>query len=474
MELVLISPEAGPSALGATRPTSDVSTQRFSSEFAVFADYCAAGLGRYHVRKPGWSRAQLAAWIEAVPAPWRSRLVLHSHHELVEEYGLLGRHWSDGEVSGWSALPPTRWGLGPSAGSNHRDAPDRGGDNAVHLGLFTSCSCHALKDLAARNGQFDSVFFGPVFVSPTKPERPALSRTDLAPVSAYLQARTPAERRTKVIALSGITPERVPACRAMGFDGVATISGVYGSTGGMERDLRARWIKSGAALTVNVAAHRAEIARHLMCLTQDGEALDHVEQAAQLCAAGAKLIQLRVKGADLPRWTEIAASVTRICHTHGARCLINDRPDLALAVGADGAHVGQHDGDWREARRLLGPGKLLGGTVNDLAGARRAVEAGCLDYVGVGPFRFTRTKQKLAPVLGVEGVREVIAALDGLPAWVIGGIQAADLPVIAATGAAGVAVSSYLYRGAGIAEQFRELSEAWPLPEPAEPVLSVS
>ena len=469
MELVLISPETDPSALGTTRSTS---------EFAVFADYCAAGLGRYHLRKPHWDAVQLRAWIEEVPVPWRSRLVLHSHHELVDQWGLLGRHWSDAEVSGWSALSPTRSTVGPSSGLN-ADSAQRVGDNALHLGEFRSCSCHRLQDLIARTGHFDSVFFGPVFVSPTKPDRPALNRTELAAVARYLQARTPAERRTKVIALSGITPERVEACRVMGFDGVATISGVYGPNGVVERDLRARWMASGVSVTSKskigpgVGSARSEIALHLMCLTQDGESLDHVEQATQLCAAGAKLIQLRVKGAALTRWSEIAAEVTHICHAHGARCLINDRPDIALAVGADGAHVGQNDGDWQEARRLLGPDKLLGGTVNDVAGARRAVAAGCLDYVGVGPFRFTTTKQKLAPVLGADGVREVIDALDGLPAWVIGGIQASDLPAVAATGAAGAAVSSYLYRGESIAERYRALVAAWPA-EFAEPSLSVS
>jgi thiamine-phosphate pyrophosphorylase len=477
MELVLISPEADGSAL---------------AELAVLTEHCAAGLARYHVRKPGWSAGQLAAWIAAVPPQWRGRLVLHSHHELVEEYNLLGRHWPDAEVSGWSALSSTRRAgsaLEPArfdrldlAGEWRRAPAD--GDNALQLGDFTSCSCHRLEDLVARAGRFDSVFFGPVFVSPSKPDRPALSAAEVAAVSAYLKARSPAQRRTKVIALSGVTPERVAACRALGFDGVATMSGAGGVEGW------ARWVESGvrfaaeAGIESRVCSARSEIALHpfalhavaghIMCLTQDGEQLDHLEQAAQLCAAGAKLIQLRVKGVALPRWSQIAAAVVRICRAHGARCLINDRPDLAVAVGADGAHVGQNDGDWREARRLLGPGRLLGGTVNDVAGARRAVKAGCLDYVGVGPFRFTATKPKLAPVLGAEGVREVIAALDGLPAWAIGGIRAEDLPAVAAAGAAGVAVSSFLYRGASIAERYRMLAQAWPAASAARAELSLS
>jgi len=206
----------------------------------------------------------------------------------------------------------------------------------------------------------------------------------------------------------------------------------------------------------------------IMCLTQDGLLLSHIDQARQLCTAGARFIQLRCKGLPDAEWLSLAREVTALCHAHGALCLINDRPDLAVLAGADGAHVGKTDGDWNAARRILGPGRFLGGTVNNEADARRAVEAGCLDYVGVGPLRFTATKQKLAPVLGLSGVRQVIAALGELPAWVIGGVQAADLPAVHATGAAGVAVSSALYRGASIAAQFTELSGAWPVAAPRE------
>jgi len=101
--------------------------------------------------------------------------------------------------------------------------------------------------------------------------------------------------------------------------------------------------------------------------------------------------------------------------------------------------------------------------------ARRAVAAGCLDYVGVGPLRFTATKTDLSPLLGFEGTREIIALLRGVPAWVIGGVEASDAGQLRRTGAAGVAVSSSLYRGGRIEENLRDFLEAWAAsPSPRE------
>ena len=82
--------------------------------------------------------------------------------------------------------------------------------------------------------------------------------------------------------------------------------------------------------------------------------------------------------------------------------------------------------------------------------------------MGVGPLRFTPTKADLSPVLGFEGARAMIAALGGIPSWVIGGIVPADLPELKRAGAAGVAVSSFLYRHEKISENFRALASAWP------------
>lgn len=199
----------------------------------------------------------------------------------------------------------------------------------------------------------------------------------------------------------------------------------------------------------------------VMCLTQDDLPFSHVEQAVRLCAAGAKWIQLRMKTANPTTQLAVAKVVVEVCRARGAICIVNDHVDLALASGAHGVHLGRNDGHWRDARQQLGASRILGGTVNQAEDAERATTAACLDYVGVGPWQFTANKANLAPILGPEGVRALLAQLDGLPAWAIGGIEAADLPLVRGAGATGAAVSSALFRGGAVEENYRSLAAAW-------------
>lgn len=199
-----------------------------------------------------------------------------------------------------------------------------------------------------------------------------------------------------------------------------------------------------------------------MCLTQDALPWSHAEQARRLCAGGARWIQLRMKQAQHDEWLATAREVVRVCRDASALCIINDSVEIALAADADGVHLGKLDREWRDARALLGPNKILGGTINNMEDVERAKAAGCLDYVGVGPWRFTVNKTNLAPLLGASGVHQLIVALGGLPAWIIGGIELADLPGAQSVGAAGVAVSSALYRGGEIEANVKNFLTAWP------------
>ena len=198
-----------------------------------------------------------------------------------------------------------------------------------------------------------------------------------------------------------------------------------------------------------------------MALTQDGLALSHAEQARTLTASGARWIQLRMKNAASETWLATAREVVAICHEGGVLCTINDSVDVALAADADGVHVGSLDEAWGDARARLGPEKILGGTVNNATDAARAANSGVLDYVGIGPLRFTTTKQKLAPVLGLDGLAALLPLLHGLPAWAIGGVQPADLPALRRAGLAGVAVSSALYARGSIAANHAAFLQAW-------------
>lgn len=199
----------------------------------------------------------------------------------------------------------------------------------------------------------------------------------------------------------------------------------------------------------------------VMALTQDGLALSHAEQARALADAGARWVQLRVKQAAPAAWLATAREVVEICHAAGALCTINDSVDIALESGADGVHLGSLDEAWLTARERLGPDRILGGTVNNADDARRATASDVLDYVGIGPLRFTSTKQKLAPVLGANGIAALLPLLEGLPAWAIGGVLPSDLPGLRRAGLAGVAVSSALYEQRRVAANHAAFVAAW-------------
>jgi thiamine-phosphate diphosphorylase len=211
----------------------------------------------------------------------------------------------------------------------------------------------------------------------------------------------------------------------------------------------------------------------VMCLTFDGISLSHAEQVERLCSAGSRWIQLRMKGADKVAWLSEARAVAAICRRFGAVFIVNDSVDVALESGADGVHLGNLDEEWAVARRRLGARAVVGGTVNNVSEAQKAADSGCLDYAGAGPLRFTSTKRNLAPILGLEGIGSLIQELGSLPAWIIGGVEAPDLPMIREAGASGVAVSSSLFREGRLEENLRCFLDAWNIKlKTPHPVLS--
>lgn len=200
----------------------------------------------------------------------------------------------------------------------------------------------------------------------------------------------------------------------------------------------------------------------LQCITLDGIGLSHMEQVRQFCEAGAKWIQLRMKNAEPDEVERTIREVLPVCRDRDVLLIINDYLHVALETGADGAHLGRTDFPWVEARSMAGPEMVIGGTVNSLADARSALASRSLDYVGVGPFRQTNTKENLAPVLRKPELEEIILFLGDLPKVIIGGVTPADLPAIADTGADGVAVSSGLWNGHTLATNLQTYLNAWP------------
>lgn len=168
-------------------------------------------------------------------------------------------------------------------------------------------------------------------------------------------------------------------------------------------------------------------------------------QAAELaCRGGVRWVQLRVKNLPAAEWRQHALATQVVCRHHGARLIINDNPALALEIGAAGVHLGQQDMPPTEARALLGPGFIIGGTANTFADVAALVAAG-VDYIGLGPFRFTTTKEKLSPILGLAGYADILAQCRAVgftvPIVGIGGVGLADVAALRATGLHGVAVA---------------------------------
>ena len=160
---------------------------------------------------------------------------------------------------------------------------------------------------------------------------------------------------------------------------------------------------------------------------------------AAALAGGVDTVQVRVGSAVSDRAAyELAETVLRLCRAAGVTCLVNDRLHVALAVGADGGHVGDTDLPVAAARRVLGPHAILGATARDPGSARRAVADGAT-YVGTGPAYVSTTKTTLPAPIGPAGVAAVAAAVR-VPVIAIGGVTETTAAELRAAGAYGVAV----------------------------------
>jgi len=177
--------------------------------------------------------------------------------------------------------------------------------------------------------------------------------------------------------------------------------------------------------------------------------------AALLLAGGARLVQLRLKPATSRELLAAAERIRPLAHAAGALFLVNDRPDVARAVEADGVHLGQDDLPVAAARRVLGPGRLVGVSTHDVEQARAAVADGA-DYVAVGPIYATTSKDHPIPPRGLELVRAVRAAVP-CPIVAIGGITAETAPLVRAAGADAVAMIGALVRAPDPAAAVREV-----------------
>lgn len=206
----------------------------------------------------------------------------------------------------------------------------------------------------------------------------------------------------------------------------------------------------------------------LQFISHQNEKIGYLDGIREALAGGCKWIQLRMKGATDDEVRPIALQVKEWCREQQATFLIDDRVALVKELQIDGVHLGKNDMPIAEARKILGDGFIIGGTANTFEDVKAHYEAGA-NYIGCGPFRFTTTKEKLSPILGLEGYREIIRSMKGnncadmkgesidIPLVAIGGITKEDIPEIMKTGVNGIALSGCILHAENPAEETREI-----------------
>lgn len=185
--------------------------------------------------------------------------------------------------------------------------------------------------------------------------------------------------------------------------------------------------------------------------------LTHSEQIERLAQGGATLVQFREKSLSSQRFYQEAKSALKTARDVGVRLIINDRVDVALALGADGVHLGQDDLSVSAARSLLGANAIIGLSTHSVGQAVAARDEP-IDYLAIGPIFGTTTKADTSPVVGLNGIQSVREVVGGLPLVAIGGITTENAPSVIRAGADSVAIiSGLLSDPAKIAEKTHQL-----------------
>lgn len=357
-----------------------------------------------HIRKPESSEAEVERLLNRLKASGcdMSRLTIHYNEPLARKYGLGGVHLRGEEL-----------------------------EKGAGAGLRRSLSTHSWKEVQQYAGRVDYLFISPLFDSISKPGY----RSGLDPEETFSRL---AHHAGRVVALGGISSDTMTQVERLGFNGAAVLGAVWSVDEGridVKKSLK----------NYRVLCRKWRAAGGVLQFISDG----NLAVAEQFLKGGGRWIQLRMKEAPEAEVLKRGEAMRVLCRRYGAVFIMNDNPEWAKAVGADGVHLGQKDRLPEEARQILGDGAIIGSTVNtfDQIAARCHGET---DYFGLGPFRFTTTKKNLSAILGVEGYRNIAAQMRAekidLPVVAIGGIELEDVPQILRSGMPGVALSGAIAR----------------------------
>ena len=183
----------------------------------------------------------------------------------------------------------------------------------------------------------------------------------------------------------------------------------------------------------------------LLFITHQTVKYDYLQAVEIALIGGCRQIQLRMKDVGVKDVEKTAICAKALCDEYGADFYLNDHAEVCQKVSATGVHLGKSDISPAEARAILGEKFVIGGTANTFDDIRQLYKQG-VNYIGLGPFRFTTTKKNLSPVLGLEGFRDIMNLCRQyeikLPVFAIGGITINDIPDLMLAGAMGIALSS--------------------------------
>lgn len=201
----------------------------------------------------------------------------------------------------------------------------------------------------------------------------------------------------------------------------------------------------------------------LQFITHFTEEYSYIDSARMALEGGCRWIQLRMKGAEDTLLEETALVIQRMCKEYGATFIIDDKVELALKIKADGVHLGKSDMPVDQARRLLGGDFIIGATVNSFEDVLHHLQGDSPDYFGCGPYRFTSTKERLAPTLGVAGYQSIVRQMRenniGIPMVAIGGICKDDICMLLESGVDGIALSGSVLRAGDPVGEMRRIMD---------------
>jgi thiamine-phosphate pyrophosphorylase len=211
-----------------------------------------------------------------------------------------------------------------------------------------------------------------------------------------------------------------------------------------------------------VRAGRLSRLQGLYAIVDESSARPPLALVAAFLEGGAAIVQLRLKSAAAGDLFRLAVAAGELCRARGALLLVNDRPDVARAAGADGVHLGQEDLPPANAREILGPDALVGISTHSDAEIDAAVRSGA-DYIGFGPVFATRSKgaSPLPPPHGIAGLRRAVTRAGSLPVVAIGGIDVARAAEVRQAGAACAAAIAELCAAPDPAARTREMVQAF-------------